>query len=41
MLRPVRRRVSGFSLVELMVSIAVGLMVLAGITTMFAHNVKA
>ncbi len=43
MLRPpvVQRRASGFSLVELMVSIAVGLVVLAGITTMFAHNVKA
>jgi prepilin peptidase dependent protein B len=41
MLRPVRRRASGFSLVELMISIAVGLVVLAGITAMFAHNVKA
>ncbi len=41
MLSPVQRRASGFSLVELMISIAVGLVVLAGITTMFAHNVKA
>ncbi len=41
MLRPVQRRASGFSLVELMVSITVGLVVLAGVTTMFAHNVKA
>ncbi|MCL4316405.1 MAG: prepilin-type N-terminal cleavage/methylation domain-containing protein [Gammaproteobacteria bacterium] len=41
MLRPVHHRASGFSLVELMISIAVGLLVLAGVTTMFAHNVKA
>lgn len=31
----------GFSLVELMISITVGLVILAGVTTMFAHNVKA
>ncbi len=36
-----QHKACGFSLVELMVSIAVGLVVLAGITTMFAHNVKA
>lgn len=41
MLKPIQRRASGFSLVELMVSLAVGLVVLAGITAMFAHNVKA
>lgn len=34
-------RASGFSLVELMISITVGLFVLAGVTAMFAHNVKA
>ncbi len=31
----------GFSLVELMISITVGLVIMAGVTTMFAHNVKA
>ncbi len=41
MLRPVHRRGSGFSLVELMISITVGLVVLAGVTTMFVQNVKA
>lgn len=46
MLRPQNARMightqPGFSLVELMISIAVGLLVLAGVTTMFAHNVKA
>lgn len=46
MLRPQNARMightqPGFSLVELMISITVGLVVLAGVTTMFAHNVKA
>lgn len=40
-IRPVQRRAFGFSLVELMISITVGLVVLAGVTAMFAHNVKA
>lgn len=41
MLKPLQHNASGFSLVELMISITVGLVILAGVTTMFAHNVKA
>ncbi len=43
MLRPApgHRHASGFSLVEMMISITVGLVVLAGVMTMFVHNVKA
>ena len=36
--RPPRLRRGGFSLIELMISITLGLLILAGVTTLFANN---